>query len=171
MAQQPGILGSRGRSDPDLVASTARSLALQAQAEDDKDGSDDDLVEADSGMCTAITTVRASVISNTTPPAPPPPAARISLTALTPRSQPILAGQAAGGRKALNGDADWTQIGVVSYYGDMPGIDDILEMPEIVAIVKAHDGGGGGFTNAGMPPRQNIAHHAQHTFHRRLGTR
>ena len=62
----------------------------------------------------------------------------------------ILAASAAGGRKAKNGDAQWSEGGSWSYTNDvLPTINDVRKMAEIKQALSALECGGGGFSNAG----------------------
>ena len=84
-------------------------------------------------------------------PRPCPSPFALSDACKTHDSQAILAAGAAGGRKALNGEPEWEEVGSWKWTGDMqPPLGEILAVLEVKELLATLEGGGGGFSNAGV---------------------
>lgn len=142
--------GGRGASQDALQQAETRQTGG-----DEEQAAVDDLVTIDDGAATATNTV----CSPTHPPTPLPPLHRtpapLSLCILSCFelvSQAILAASAAGGRKAVAGDPEWSTAGSWPYMCEvLPTISAVQEMPEVKQALSLLEGGGGGFSNAGVP--------------------
>ena len=105
-------------------------------------------------------------------PRPCPSPFALSDACKTHEWQAILAASAAGGRKANNGDPEWKEVGIWKWAGDMqPTLEEILAVPEVKQLLATLEGGGGGFSNAGVLQPMHTRTRTRTCTPQRLGSR